>query len=140
MLHRKYKVSHFITPAFVRYLRPRVLFHFWLEGTQIYVSIPWGVETGYHYEEVIVNYTRMADLAGDYVLDVAGTLDHLKVSPSSLPFFQSFYTLRNGITGEQRVMETCSPDTNKVSQELRTTDSIIELSARALARGYVAGM
>jgi hypothetical protein len=71
---------------------------------------------------------------------VARTLDHLKVAPSSLPFFQSFYALRNGITGEQRVMETCPPDTNKVSQELRMTDSIIELSARALARGYVAGM
>jgi hypothetical protein len=82
-----------------------------LEGTQIYVCVPWGVEigysveTGYHYEEVIVNYTRMVDLAGDHVLDVAGTLDHLKVSPSSLPFFQSFYALTDGITGEQRVVE-----------------------------------
>jgi len=73
------------------------------------------------------------------VLDVARTLDHLKVAPSGFPFFQSIYALTNGVTGEQRVVETCSPDTDKVSQELRMTDNIIELSARALARGYVAG-
>jgi hypothetical protein len=41
------------------------------------------------------------------VLDVAaGTLDHLKVAPSGFPFFQSFYALRDGVTGEQRVVET----------------------------------
>ena len=59
----------------------------------------------YHYEEVVVNYTRIDDLAEDHVLDTAGTLDHIKVSPSSLPFFRSFYALRNGITGEQRVVQ-----------------------------------
>ncbi len=77
---------------------------------------------------------------GDHVLDVARTLDHLKVAPSDFPFFQSIYALTNGVTGEQRVVETSSPDTDKVSQELRMTDSIIELSARALARGDVAGI
>jgi hypothetical protein len=120
-------------PAIVRYLRPRVLFHFWLEGTQIYVTVPWGGVTVCHYEEVVVNSICWSGwrtgLAGDRVLDVERTLDHLKVSPSGFPFFQSFYALTNGETGEQRVVETCSPDTDKVSQELRMTDSIIELSA-----------
>ena len=73
------------------------------------------------------------------MLDVARTLDHLKVLPSGFPFFQSFYALTNGVTGEKRVVETCSPNADEVSQELRMTDGIIELSARALARGYVAG-
>jgi hypothetical protein len=80
------------------------------------------------------------DLVGDHVLDLARTLNHLKVAPRSFPFFQSIYALTNGVTGEHRVVETCSPDTDKVSQELRMTDSIIELSERALARGYVVGM
>jgi hypothetical protein len=73
------------------------------------------------------------------VLDVARTLAHLNVAPSGFPFFQSFYALRDGVTGEKRVVETCSPNADEVSQELRMTDGIIELSARALARGYVAG-
>jgi hypothetical protein len=74
------------------------------------------------------------------VLDVARTLDHRKVAPRGFLFFQSIYALTNGVTGEQQVVETCSPDMDKVLQELRMTDGIIELSARALAHGDVAGM
>jgi hypothetical protein len=36
-------------------------------------------------------------------------------------------------------VETRSPDTDKVLQELRVNDNLIELLARALARSYVAG-
>jgi hypothetical protein len=104
-----------------------------------------GVLNSCHYEEVVVNSTcqcwrTRTDLVGDHVLDLTRTLNHLKVAPRSFPFFQSIYALTNGVTGEHRVVETCSPDTDKVSQELRMTDSIIELSERALARGYVVGM
>ena len=42
--------------------------------------------------------------AGDFVLDVVGTVV-IKVSPGGIPLSQSFYALRNGVTGEQRVVK-----------------------------------
>ncbi len=44
------------------------------------------------------------ELESDLVLDVIRLLD-LKVAPSGFPFFQSIYALRNGMTGEQWVIE-----------------------------------
>jgi hypothetical protein len=41
----------------------------------------------------------------DLVLDVVRTLD-FNVVPSGFPFSQSLYALRNGMTGEERVIET----------------------------------
>ena len=77
--------------------------------------------------------------AGDLVLDLAGTL-LLNVVPSGFPFFQSFYALRNGVNGEQGVVETRSPDADEILEELRMNDDIVELSARRPARSYVAGI
>jgi len=76
---------------------------------------------------------------GDLVLDLAGTL-RLNIVPSGFPFFQSFYALRNGVNGEQWIVETRSPDMDKILEEPRMNDGIIELSTRTLACSYVAGM
>ena len=95
-------------PAVVRYHGQRALSPFWLEGAQVYVSIPRAVETVYQYQKVIVNPTRSIisprERASDLVLDVIRPLD-LKVGPSGFPFFESIYALRNGMTGEQWVIE-----------------------------------
>lgn len=76
--------------------------------------------------------------AGDPVLDLTGTLC-LNIIPSGFPFFQSPYALRNGVNGEHGILEIRSPDTNKILEELRMNDGIVELSTRGPARSYVAG-
>jgi len=89
-----------------------------------------------------VNPTRRIkstlERTGDLVLDLARTL-RLNIVPSGFPFFQSFYALRNGVNGEQWIVETRSPDMDKILEEPGMNDDIIELSTRALARSYIAG-
>jgi hypothetical protein len=63
----------------------------------------------------------------------------LEVPPSSFPAFQGLDALRNGVSGKHRIVQARPPDSEKILQELRAIDDIVELSARALTRCYVPG-
>jgi hypothetical protein len=63
----------------------------------------------------------------------------LEVPPSSFPSFQGLDALRNGVPGKHRIVQVRPPDSEKILQELRANDDIVELSARALTRCYVSG-
>ena len=95
-------------PTMVRYHSQRALFLFWLEGAQVYVSVPWVVAIVFHYQKVVMNPTHSIisprEWGSDLVLGVIRPLD-LNVAPSGFPFFQSIYALRNGMTGKQWVIE-----------------------------------
>ncbi|KAI0284895.1 hypothetical protein BC826DRAFT_1053335, partial [Russula brevipes] len=92
--------------------------------------------------EVVANCvyrTRSArQFAGDHTLDLARTRGP-EVPPIGFPSFQGLDAVRNGVSGEHRIVQARPPDTDKILQELRANDDIVELSARALTHCYVPG-
>jgi hypothetical protein len=114
-----------------------------LEYTQIDICIPW-VDANFmqRYQEVVANFvyrTRTTrQFAGDNALDLARTPGP-EVPPICFPFFQGLDALRNGVSGRHRIVQARLPDSDKILQELRTNDDIVELSARTLTRCYVPG-
>jgi hypothetical protein len=63
----------------------------------------------------------------------------LEVPPIGFPSFQGLDALRNGVSGKHRIVQARPPDSEKILQELRANDDIVELSASALTRCYVPG-
>jgi hypothetical protein len=96
----------------------------------------------HRYKVVVANpvcgTTSTRQFAGDNALDVARTPGP-EVPPIGFPSFQGLDSLRNGVSGKHRIAQARPPDSEKILQELRANDEIVELSASALTRCYVPG-
>jgi hypothetical protein len=94
------------------------------------------------YQEVVANFVYVTrttrQIVGDNALDLERTLG-LEVPPSSFPSFQGLDALRNGVSRKHRIMQVRPPNSEKILQESRANDDIVDLSARALTCCYVPG-